>query len=135
MNISDIIVKKIKKINRNIKFIVFDGNAKVSRKFKKMKEIHNSTFFTSRWYKPIIVDQLYHDKKVSLYESLIDDGIIIKPHGYFSWQESLENHSQLDREKIEGAYVGEKFDEFDFHPGYDAALLFSNFLYEIINEL
>jgi hypothetical protein len=81
------------------------------------------------------VDQLYHDKKVSLYQSLIDDGIIIKPHGYFSWQESLENHSQLDREKIEGAYVGEKFDGFDFHPGYDAALLFSNFLYEMTNEL
>ena len=122
--------------NRNIKFIVFDGIAKVSRKFKKMKEIHNSTFFaSSRWHKPIVVDQLYHDKKVSLYESLIDDGIIIKPHGYFSWQESLENHPQLDREKIEGAYVGDKFDGFDFHPGYDAALLFSNFLYEMINEL
>lgn len=121
--------------NRNIKFIVFDGNAYVKSILDKVVFNSSESLYNSIFYRPIIVDQLYHDKKVSLYESLIDDGIIIKPHGYFSWRESLENHSQLDREKIEGAYVGEKFDGFDFHPGYDAALLFSNFLYEMINEL
>ena len=121
--------------NRNIKFIVFDGNAYVKSILDKVVFNSSESLYNSIFYRPIIVDQLYHDKKVSLYESLIDDGIIIKPHGYFSWRESLENHSQLDREKIEGAYVGEKFDGFDFHPGYDAALLFSNFLYEMTNEL
>ena len=121
--------------NRNIEIIVFDGSAYVKSILDKVVFNSSKNLYKSRFYRPIIVDQLYHDKKVSLYESLIDDGIIIKPHGYFSWRESLENHSQLDREKIEGAYVGEKFDGFDFHPGYDAALLFSNFLYEIINEL
>ena len=121
--------------NRNIKFIVFDGNAYVKSILDRVVFNSSKNLYNSIFYRPIVVDQLYHDKKVSLYQSLIDDGIIIKPHGYFSWRESLENHSQLDREKIEGAYVGEKFDGFDFHPGYDAALLFSNFLYEMTNEL
>ena len=121
--------------NRNIKFIVFDGSAYVKSILDKVVFNSSENLYNSRFYRPIIVDKLYHNRKILLYESLIDNGIIIKPHGYFSWRESLENHSQLDREKIEGAYVGEKFDGFDFHPGYDAALLFSNFLYEMINEL
>jgi len=121
--------------NRNIKFIVFDGNAYVKSILDKVVFNSSKNLYNSIFYRPIIVDKLYHNRKILLYESLIDDGIIIKPHGYFSWREALENHSQLDREKIEGAYVGEKFDGFDFHPGYDAALLFSNFLYEMTDEL
>ena len=141
---------------RDIGFVVFDGIANVKpildariKLLKAETEYRKDKNFRSRYrnddfYSPIFVDESYHNTKVSLYEHLIQKKIIIKPHGHFSWQEALKKHPSLDREKIEGAYVGLKFShdinirtskrDFDYHPGNDAAILFSTDLYYWIKK-
>lgn len=140
---------------RNIGFVVFDGIANIkpildariklleSEKDFKKDENYKYSYRNDEFYKPIIIDEPYHNIRVQLYEHLIAKKIIIKPHGYFSWQEALKKHPSLDREKIEGAYVGHKFSpnlvgrtmkKFDFHPGHDSAVLFSTDLYYWIKK-
>ena len=135
---------------RNIGFVVFDGIANIKpildARIKLLEAASNniSRYRNDQFYKPIIIDEPYHNIRVLLYEHLITKKIIIKPHGHFSWQEALKKHPSLDREKIEGAYVGHKFTHdpnvktsrrnFDFHPGHDAAVLFSTDLYYWIKK-
>ena len=141
---------------RNIGFVVFDGMANIKpildarielleaeKNFRKGKNFR-PRYRNDGFYKPIFIDESYHNIRVLLYEHLITKKIIIKPHGHFSWQEALKKHPSLDREKIEGAYVGHKFSHdgdvrtsrrnFDFHPGHDAAVLFSTDLYYWIKK-
>jgi hypothetical protein len=141
---------------RDIGFVVFDGIANVKpildariKLLKAEEDLKKSNNFepsyrNDEFYSPIVIDGTYHNIKVLLYEHLIQKKIIIKPHGYFSWQEALKKHPSLDREKIDGAYVGKKFSEdldvktskrdFDYHPGNDAAILFSTDLYYWIKK-
>lgn len=135
---------------RDIGFVVFDGMANIKPildariKLSPAASNNRSEYRNDEFYKPIFIDESYHNTKVSLYEHLIQKKIIIKPHGYFSWQEALKKHDSLDRKKIEGAYVGKKFSEdldvktskrdFDYHPGHDAAVLFSTDLYYWIKK-
>ena len=137
---------------RNIGFVVFDGMANIKpildARIKLLEaekgKNYNYPYRNDEFYKPIFIDESYHNTKVSLYEHLIQKKIIIKPHGYFSWQEVLKKHDSLDRHKTEGAYVGHKFTRdsnvktsrrnIDFHPGHDAAVLFSTDLYYWIKK-
>ena len=83
-------------------FVVFDGIANVKpildariKLLKAEEDLKKSNNFepsyrNDEFYSPIVIDGTYHNIKVLLYEHLIQKKIIIKPHGYFSWQEAKE---------------------------------------------
>ena len=57
------------------------------------------------YHHPVFLTREYHESRVSLYEEMLSEGILIKPHGYENWSEALKHHKDLDRGKVQGAWV------------------------------
>jgi|TARA_Y100001963_G_scaffold127491_1_gene180912 hypothetical protein len=78
-----------------------DSNVYISDEYKYL--IHKTR--SDVYHHPVFLTREYHESRVSLYEEMLSEGILIKPHGYENWSEALKHHKDLDRGKVQGAWV------------------------------
>ena len=145
----------------------WDGKDKVFYKREEGDEDFIKNFVSQvtrcdRFHHPVLLDDDYHHIRINLFEELVKNNILIRPHGYTSWSEALKHHEDLDRENPQGAWVtpilkGKRlkkledrrrkctYEEYlsdpyliygwrDSHPGHQARKLFAEFLAEKIND-